>query len=359
MKDDFFINNLIFHPKHEKELWREAYFPMDFIDLSISGFKDGRDRDPFLEKENKNTKAIRYPEPPAKNLFDKKADFISLGCSVTFGIGVGKGQAWDEIIANKLNLTHASISLAGGSTVWMINNFFSHVEKYGNPKIVLAFFPDFTRMHVASRKTEMVPESGISNTNDLIIRYKTQKDKTYRYDNKYFKKPLIAEEVFPLETAFDTSLQYIKMLEAYCNTNNIIFMWSTWVREQEHWLDNNIEETKFKNYISTGMRYWHGKSADERNQKLCKHLIDCYRPENFDSILEKHLHEFGQYEETFCDDKTPCDQYIDCHLEYKDEPYFSRASDAKKSQSGHMSYHRHIHVAESFMEKINDNNTGG
>ena len=76
MKDDFFINNLIFHPKHEKELWREAYFPMDFIDLSISGFKDGRDQDPFLEKENKNTKVIRYPEPPAKNLFDKKQQYI-------------------------------------------------------------------------------------------------------------------------------------------------------------------------------------------------------------------------------------------------------------------------------------------
>ena len=110
---------------------------MGFRDLSFPGFKDGRDQDPFLEEENKNTKNISAPAPPAKNIFDKKADFISLGCSITYGIGVGEGQAWDEIIANKLNLTHASRSVPGGSTVWMINNFFSHVEKYGNLPVPL------------------------------------------------------------------------------------------------------------------------------------------------------------------------------------------------------------------------------
>jgi hypothetical protein len=329
----------IYHPENEDELWYEASFPLENKDI-------------YFDKEKEKDNSIGF----IGDEFSSSAEMVALGCSITYGIGVSENQIWSNKIAKELNIKCNNISGPGRSVPWIISNFFSYVEKFGNPKVVVALFPNFTRMQVTSRHSEIIPESQVFfNDNQKVIRYKIHRLKGYEGSKKYFKKPFIAEEIMPLEMAFDLSIQYIKMLELYCNSNNIKLIWSTWVPEQEDWLDKNINKTKFKNYISVGMKYWHNKKVDGYNEKLCKKLIEYYHSDDFNNLRMDNIIMIATYNMGPCDISDQCESYVDCHSDYKNEKYFSRSWDSGETH-GHPAAHRHIHIYEAFLKGINEYN---
>jgi len=335
VKDNNWEKDLVFHPEYQNDLWEESYYLIDKI---------------------------------LKN-YDSDSDIVTLGCSVTVGCGVEPEQVWATQIAKNLNLTNNIIAMAGGSVQWAISNFFSYIEYFKKPKIVLALFPDFLRMQVASRPKFMIPinyddqpESFRPESHDIsdknkVIRYKFFPNKRYQLDEKYLKLPINAKDHFPRETAFDISIQYIKMLEAYCNSNNILLIWSTWFPEQEQWLSLNLHKTKFKNYIPVDMRYWHAKRIDDRKEFMCENLINFYNDKNYyDKLLKKeNLILFSEYQETFCDPEIKCNSKNLCHLEFSENKNFYSASDSTEKYRGHISYHAHIHVAEKFLKEMEKN----
>lgn len=351
-RDEEWEKSLIFHPEYENDLWLEALSPQ----LG-------------LEDLNSYTKSTLDPKTIDYNRQLKDADMVTLGCSVTVGCGVDVDQVWSNQVAKKLNLRNYTIAKAGGSVQWAINNFFSYVDYFKKPKVVVALFPDFLRMQIASRPEIMIPidyenqpkgfeiEKNTITKEDKIIRYKINPSKEYNIDQKYLKLPMHAKEHFPKETAFDISIQYIKMLEQYCNSNNILLVWSTWFPEQEQWLHLNINKTRFKNYTPVDMRYWHAKKIDSRKEFMCKNLIDFYNDKNYyDNLLKKeNLILFSQYQESFCDPYSKCNSKNFCHLDFKEEPNFDAAADSTDNHRGHFSYHAHIHIAEKFLEKIGEN----
>lgn len=345
------LKNLIFHPDHEDDLWLEA--------LSYQQINDTKSFNFINEKlVNENI-----------NIINEDVDMITLGCSVTAGCGINLDQVWSNQIAKKLNLKNHTIALAGASVQWAISNFFSYVENYKKPKIVLALFPDFLRMEIASRSNIMTPIdyynqpkgfpktiNNFSNKNK-IIRYKFCPAKEYTTLDKYLKFPISAHDYFPRETAFDISIQYIKMLEEYCNSNNIFLIWSTWFPEQEQWLCLNLNRTKFKNYCSVDMRYWHAKKIDNRKEVICDNLIKFYNHKNYKEILSKreNLKLLSMYQETFCDPDSKCNSETLCHIELKNEPNFELANDSTENFRGHFTYHAHIHMAEKFLREMEKN----
>jgi hypothetical protein len=333
------FKEFIYHPENEKSLWHEAYYPFGNNDIHMPT-EDG------LRKHNFGFSGQTIKEA---------ADMVALGCSITFGIGVTEDLLWATQVSKKINLEYHNISGPGRSVSWIINNFFSYVSKFGNPKIVLALFPDFTRMQVTSRPSEMLPESEIyfDENKENLIRYKIYRTKGYESNSKFFKKPLIAEEVLPLEMAFDISIQYIKMLELYCKTNNIKLLWSTWPAEPSDWLDKNIQNTQFTQYISTNLKYWHNYKIDNYVERLCKTNIDFYNSDNFKNLQKTNQHLFARYNITYCDPDTPCEEYVDCHSEFKDVQYFNTASDSNINH-GHPAGHKHTHIAEAFLKEINE-----
>jgi hypothetical protein len=329
MSKNNFLPDHVFHPKNEADLWHEASFPLN---ASISDWQ-----------QVCNSMGFRGEE------FIEKADIVGLGCSFTFGLGVPEGKTWGHIVSGRTNMTYHNLAGAGKSIAWSVNNFFSYVNKFGNPKIVLCLFPGFLRQQITSRSSKMIPAYNqfpkLDLDQDKIIRYSIYPGYVYVEQEKYVGKPFLAEYTMPKEMGMDLSIQYIKMLEAYCNASNIKLIWTTWSRQEEIWLDKNIKETGFKNYVSSEMKYWHNSEGDLLHERLCNKYIEYYNLENASGyITPEHI----------CGKDKKCLSYIDCHNEYKDEENFDVASDAHIGPGRHWGMHRHIHIAETFLSGLNE-----
>jgi len=169
--------------------------------------------------------------------FEKNIDLLSAGCSFTFGVGLPKDATWNNMIAKENNLSHNSIGIPGGSCMDIIFNIFKYFEQYGHPKMLLAFFPDFGRVY-----TYM--DGNILNTSKLFGRrlgggrLESVENKTFINDRvlenndekplKFVSLPTNLGDIMSLEFAYMLNSMYIKMLEVYCNSNNIPFVWFKW-----------------------------------------------------------------------------------------------------------------------------------
>ena len=275
------------------ELWYESSYP---IESQISDWSNECNDYGYRTKE-----------------FDSSSDIIALGCSMTFGLGVEPGDAWPDLLAKDLGMSVHNLAGCGKSIMWSINKFFSYVNKFGNPKILVCLFPEFTRIEVSSKTSHMTPRYNHFPRHDLsnknIIRYGI-----WNQNNKFNtgSSIFIAEDSIPSELSFDISIQYIKMLEMYCNTNNIKLLWGTWSKTEAEWLDENISATQFKNYISLGMNDWYFNKEDGMKEV---------------------------YKEN-------------CHLEYSELKNFYYSRDANTAPTPHFGLHRNIHISEDFRKEI-------
>lgn len=264
--------------------------------------------------------------------FNNVADIVFLGCSNTYGQGVEKGNSWADIFSKKLNLTNHNLAAPALSTSQTINNFFSYVSKFGNPKIVCAIFPEFNRMRFSSDANHMYSKYYEKRFPEKvgkyeIIRYPLFDFFEFENEQKYFKLPLIAEEVIPKQTGIDISIQYIKMLELYCNSNNIKLLWGTWYKFQNDWIVDNLNRTGFKNFIDIEPNSWHTRQEDDDYDIFCS---------------QKHGTE-------------KCNSELICHKDEKDLygiNFFKTNDFDRKYSYNHWSVHRHIHTAEIFLNNI-------
>jgi len=118
----------------------EEYFARQYLQFSLEPEQiPGREHDTvhIFEKE---VNSFNYRSPEFSQV-----DLITLGCSQTFGIGVCYEYIWPNLLAKKLNFTHANISLPGWSASQAIRNFYIYVNTYGKPKAVSLLLPDFFR----------------------------------------------------------------------------------------------------------------------------------------------------------------------------------------------------------------------
>ena len=252
--------------------------------------------------------------------WNSKAEILAIGCSNTYGIGITEEGRWTNILEKKINKKIQNLSIPGGSINELVSKSFEYFKQFGNPEIMLCLFPDPFRVKLPFKKNlingdflkyDMNRRDGHST--DLILN-------TIHFDhnsgniskkNKYFKTPYSYEEVLPIELPIFFSMQSIHMLEQYCKSNNIKLIWSSW---DCNFLDvlNNIKQNPFNNFFS--------------NEDLL--------------INEAHF-------------------YKNCHKNYKNkfEKYFDTGLDIEKGlEHVHPGVHKHVHIAEAFYEKINNDN---
>ena len=302
---------------YNNDLWRHSRYPINEIGRSL-----------FAKGDNvKDITGFWLDKNEIKNV-----DLITLGCSLTYGQGVPRGTNWPYLVSEKLKISCANISGPGQSVMWSVSTFFSYVERVGNPKIVLALFPNFSRMQIQYLKNKMkYKQQGIEKNDyeivEAIIDLNPYVGK-FDFDNNYFKAPLDVQEIFPVETTFSISIQFIKMLEIYCKTNNIKLLWSTWSTEEEKWLNKNINNIRFKNYINMNFNQWHVSKNWE--DVLCKDFIDdnCkinYSKESLFNMCET----------------------INCHEDLRNKfgKDFDVADDRESLKFfAHWGIHKHVHV---------------
>ena len=137
---------------------------------------------------------------------------------------------------------------------------------------------------------------------------------TISESKKYLKAPFDPEEALSPEVAIFYGHSFIQMLDQYCRSNNIIFIWSVW--EEYNNIYNHYKyfnEDFYKNYLDLSTNRW-------------------------------------KFNQSTLSDISPTNSF-ECHLEYKEHILFDAAAD-RIDDYPHWGIHRNIHVAEEFYEEI-------
>lgn len=250
--------------------------------------------------------------------FDSPQDLLILGCSQTLGVGIDDEFSWPVLLSNKLNTKFARLSVGGDSIQGQVIKAFEYFRVVGNPKIIVATFPLFRLELPILKDIFDFKKMSIDYNKDALKHkkvYSVQSINSVKNVDTYLKKPISPENIFTKEFSIYINFIFISMLEQYCRSNNIKIIWNIW-EDYEKSLYKYIESEKSLNHILENYHFGDMETEDPFNR-----LAD------FESNLT-------------------------CHSEYKNHPFFNKASDWTEENPGHWSVHKHIHVAESFYREI-------
>jgi hypothetical protein len=182
-----------------------------------------------------NSLNFRSPE------FKKNIDLLFAGCSFTWGSGLPFDVTWGVKLAKENNLSYNSIAFPGGSCMRIVFNIFKYFENFGNPKTLLVLFPDFSRV-----RTYVDSKILVSENKEEYFKFIDHQYPKHKYNiPKYIQLPTDAKNLYSEEFCYMLNSMYIKMLEVYCNNNNIKFIWFKWT---EDFFDLDGGLSGFSNY---------------------------------------------------------------------------------------------------------------
>lgn len=237
--------------------------------------------------------------------FYRDTEVLILGCSQTFGYGINKKDIWGEIFSKNINKSCANLAEPGDSLQGQVYKAFKYFEQIGNPKIIVGCFP------IMRLEFPIVPDKF-----KKIENGKDQRGRAIAYlhsdtFSKISKSPHDPEAVLPKEFAIFYNFMYLQMLEQYCRSNDITFIWGVW--------DSDFP-----------ILY-----AREKNIKVFNNYVqeDIFSFNNFSEKL-KYMNQ---------------DNDLECHKEFENEKFFNHAEDwIDDEKKGHWGTHMHLHVAEIF-----------
>lgn len=147
--------------------------------------------------------------------FTPDIDILTAGCSHTFGIALPFEYTWSQQLQKMLpNKKIATLAWSGWSSQQIISYLFRYFKEIGNPKMVICNLPDFHRFL-------MIEKEG----NYIFPVYQGLKD--HPNIDKRIKKNLL-KGLPPGAWGYFINIEYILMLEQYCQSNNIKLIWSSW-----------------------------------------------------------------------------------------------------------------------------------
>lgn len=232
-------------------------------------------------------------------------DSIVAGCSMTYGSGVPVNARWSNVLAGITKKNIRNISNPGLSIHQIVLEIFAHCKLFGNPKEILCLFPDPFRTIVPTRK-DLVTVRGVGSPKSTVNMFYLNNNKI-KEKKVYVKKPYDYEDFLPLEFPLYFSMMAIHTLEQYCKSSNIKLFWSSWDNHFKDFLIKLDEEMPFANFF------------------------------------DANTLQYPNFKE------------LECHNENKDlfPNYFYNGQDIEEgTEFSHPGHHWHIHVAESFYEKI-------
>lgn len=244
--------------------------------------------------------------------FTNNTDLLTGGCSFTFGTGLPYHGIWSNMIAKSNNLSHNSVSMAGGSVMHIVFDIFKYFEEFGHPKILLCLFPDFNRIYTIFDK-QILKTDSMKHQEGIIISDDPGPSLKHSYP-KYISLPTSPENVYSKEHTYFLNSMYIRMLEIYCNTHNIPFIWFKWTEEN---FDGSGGLSGFSNLYDINFN----KDLEPYNVKDLSNKI-----------------------------------HAECHQE--ERKHFASDEDiwAVASDNGHFGIHWQIHIKELFEKALKEKN---
>lgn len=164
-------------------------------------------------------------------------DILAIGCSQTWGVGVPDDAIWAEVLSKNLSMSYFNLGVPGASIVHLVILAIDYIEKYGNPKYVVALWPDIRRILMPvdtdinyvmrDQWVDSVGESPRCDIQDVHFPH-NQHSSGEDYTVKFSKKPHVISEVNSYALPFFYSVQYIKFFTEYCKLKNIKMVFSSW-----------------------------------------------------------------------------------------------------------------------------------
>jgi len=256
--------------------------------------------------------------------FSTKPEIVVLGCSVTLGQGLPEHLRWSNILSDNIKMPVGNISYSGASANLLVSSFFGMIHQYQyKPKVVLAHFANFERFYFISQDASAM--------HMWYINHKEKKTKA--------TAPWDYEEILPYEWVYYQNLDHIKMLEAFCESNNIKLIWTTWsntlTTEQEDFLKDN-----FRHYVSDTTKkefptnFETGVQANDVSE-----LKSQYEIINWNGC---HEHYQKAYTEIF-----------DYGYDYHKIPYNYGRLKGPGAHWPHPGVHKQLHIAEFWEKQMN------
>lgn len=256
--------------------------------------------------------------------FDKDNEVLILGCSQTFGLGMHDAFTWPEIFCKSINKKYSRIAAPGDSINGQVYKAFNYFEEIGHPKIVVGIFPIF-RLEYTKIINKFITQADLKkeekDQNPIGIAYIIED-----YNIKISQMPYDPQFVLPQEFLVFYNFMFLKMLEQYCESHGIKFIWSIY---DDHDIDFILESNPktLKNYLKTS--------------HLTTELEFLKKERNTSEIIEKIKENELKHEQ--------------CYQEFKDHKLYNWAADFdKKNYIGHWGIHLHHHIADLVIERYKE-----
>lgn len=172
-----------------------------------------------------------------KKLKEEDINILYSGCSFTYGVGQPEQYTWPALLTEKIKekfntekVESFNVAYPGASIHEIIRNCFAFFENFGNPDYVFLLVPDVNRSICFIESED---------------EYKAINPSGQNLDRSLPKELIHEMESYSGENRWLIAADLMSMLEAYCNSNNIKLVWTTWINHQEDpWKILN-----FKNYF--------------------------------------------------------------------------------------------------------------
>lgn len=257
-------------------------------------------------------------------------DLLAGGCSQTFGQGVHLDGRWSNQLGESLGMSVATIAVPGWSTQSTISAIMHYIKRYGNPKIIALYLPDFFRFDTMINSNYSIPDLSYEDPNYSVRISHASRAEPNADTPKYAKRPFPLDKVINAEAALFATGQSIVRLSEYCREAGIDLVWGTW----DFRFDYMVRHIKSLVFDDRDLEYMSARTWGVGELPVVQ--LDEYVD------MEFYQHESGTVEEFAA---------MSCHQELRDkygDCCFDRATDAQD----HMGVHIHAHVAEKFYDRL-------
>lgn len=254
--------------------------------------------------------------------FEAPVDLLAAGCSMTYGQGVPVEYRWSDVLAKSLGINTATLAVPGWSTQSIVNAIMSYIIRFGKPKAIAIWLPDFSRVDLVTNKDLLLINKEKANNLETgeAIRLVYTAIEHIEETPRLSKKPHLVQDVLNSETTSLLAGQSLRFLAEYCKEAGIELVYSTW--------DLGVHE--LINYAL----------------KLeTKHI-----PEGVNRPYEPKLDLTGYVDIGYYHENNHEMSDLSCHSDLREATKY--CFDWGTDEDNHVGTHMHAHVAEKFADRL-------